>query len=57
MHIYRLVFERVTVSPQRFLGNDVSFFPSPSFNLPSLNAAASADRSLKKKIFTLNPTP
>jgi len=38
-----LVFEKITVSPQKFLGNDVSFLPAPTIDLPAFNSAASAE--------------
>jgi len=38
-----LVFEKITISPQKFLGNDVSFLPAPTIDLPAFNSAASAD--------------
>ena len=38
-----LVFEKVTISPQKFLGNDVSFLPAPTIDLPALNSAARTD--------------
>lgn len=38
-----LVFEKITISPQKLFGNDVSFLPAPTIDLPDFTSAASAD--------------